>query len=591
MSLFCAIDKSTSGQLAAKVASRQLLSFLYPREIFRPEHRRPDLQSRCDKLFDFPKQADSPPIGEWFLNTLADAGTCRSHLRASSQAHFTSCRRPSIAPGQLHARLPKVSRRSAHTDAPVQPLLPPNTTREELLALVDQYDGESFTDRLPLLKLPNLHQPEPIVLDEPFDAEGPSAESTWPVKDEMKPVINALEDAMKKFAPHISPESLFELYQALPAPRVPYLEAKTRHRFLRNLAIVEVKDEASMLRYLSVVEDMKFAAIPLSLYEWNSAIAFVGRWVAKTTEIEVEAALRMWRDMEHTADIKGNHVTFNILFDLATRAGKFRLAEKIYKEMQKRGLWFNRFHHVSMISYQGLQRNGDGVRLAYKELVESGEIVDSLVLNCVIRALMRCGEPQAAEQVYQRMKRLYAGQDESLLPPREWTKRRKIGRSLVREAHETKRDPKKRAVYQKQSVVAPTLETYRVLIHYYACAAGDLEKAAVLLDEMRWFEVPLHGAIFLSLFKGFSVHGGVRYSAWSPEKLKSVWSAYLRAVDQGAEDVTIGKWIVIWAVQAFHKCSGQSRAIDIWEEIVTKWEPSEEELVMVTAKLRTILVP
>ena len=44
-------------------------------------------------------------------------------------------------------------------DEAEHPAIEPNRTKEELLALVDQYSGESYTDQLPLLEPPNLYQP------------------------------------------------------------------------------------------------------------------------------------------------------------------------------------------------------------------------------------------------------------------------------------------------------------------------------------------------------------------------------------------------------------------------------------------------
>ena len=121
-----------------------------------------------------------------------------------------------------------------------------------------------------------------------------------------------------------------------------------------------------MLRYLSVVDDMKGTAIPLSTYEWTSALSFASRYVARSTVVEVESALHMWREMEHVAGVKGNDATFNVLFDVACKAGKFTLAEMIYKEMRARGFEFTRYHHVSQIHYYGLKGDGDGARAAYK---------------------------------------------------------------------------------------------------------------------------------------------------------------------------------------------------------------------------------
>jgi pentatricopeptide repeat protein len=465
------------------------------------------------------------------------------------------------------------------------------STKEELMALVDQYDSHSFTDQLPLLELPNLRQPEEgphvVISDKPEDCHWPSQQYKWPARGEELKAVERLEEALKDI--NTPPEESYKLYMALPAPRMPYLDANTRHGLLHNLGVVERKDEEGMLRYLSVVDDMKATGIPLTTSEWNCATSFAGRYVGKTTEVEVESGLRSWKEMEHVAGVRGNSATFNILFDLATKAGKFKLAEKIYEEMAKRGHSFNRFHHVSLIHYYGLRADGDGVRKAYKALIEAGEIVDTVVLNCVISSLIRAYEPQAAENVYERMKRLHGDRIGAELPSRDFRKRREVTKALMKMAKHAKRDPAQLPRFQNLSVIAPDVQTYRILVQYLAIHAGELHKAVKYLDEMRWFEVPLNGSIFLALFKGFAIHGGIRYTQWTQDRLESVWRAYLQAIDSQHEGLYIGKWMIVWALKAFGKCSSKDRTMEVWEAIRDKWKPQDEELQVATKVLRSLI--
>jgi pentatricopeptide repeat protein len=458
------------------------------------------------------------------------------------------------------------------------------------LELVDQYSGESFTDQLPLIDLPKLYQPSDgphlTVSDKPED-EWPPPHHTWPAdtatKIKLRELSRALGDSSK------DPEEIYQLYRALPEPRAPYLESRIRHKMLHHLSVVERKDEHTMLRYLSVVDDMKASAIPLSCMEWNSAVSFAARYVSKSTEVEVEAALHMWREMEHIAGVRGSDATFNILFDVACKAGKFTLAEMIYKEMEARGFEFNRYHHVSMIFYHGLQRNGDGARAAYKTLVESGEIVDTVVLNAMISALIRAQEPSAAENVYERMKKAHLGRSGSRLQPRDFKARRHITRVLKQWAIIAKRDAEKRQEFQSQSIIAPDIHTFRILVNYFAIEAGEMDKTAKFLEEMRWFHLPIHGALFNALLKGFALHGGVRYTHWTERRLESVWRSLLDALDDGVEGLYISKWMATWALRAFAKCSGKSRALLAWEELKRRWDPGEEDMSFVMSNLRQIL--
>ena len=522
----------------------------------------------------------------WFFDSLATAGQCRKHdSRISEPRSFFTSQRPTTTAKRRPSQTAAFKRQKHISAYPVEekrslrePVLEPNRTKEELMALVDQYSGESFTDRLPLLELPNLYQPSDgphLTISDREQDEWPPPQYAWPPNEDIQATLDDLDEALRDHS--TAAEDVYILYRKLPAPRVPYLESKARHRLLRHLAVVERKDERSMLRYLSVVDDMKGAAIPLKVWEWTSALSFASRYVAKSTEVEVESALHMWREMEHVAGVKSNDATFNVLFDVACKAGKFVLAEMIYKEMQARGFEFTRFHHVSQIHYHGLKGDGDGARAAYKALVDAGEIVDTVVLNAMISALIRAHEATAAEHIYERMKKIHIETSGSALPPKDYKARREINRVLMKMAKIAKSQPAMRAVFQRKSILAPDLHTFRILVNHFAIQAGELDKAAKFLDEMAWFGIPVHGALFLALLKGFATHGGVRYTHWTEDRLENVWKALIQGIDNDANDFYMSKWIVIWGLRAFAKCVGKSRMVDVWEQIKGKWDPAEED--------------
>lgn len=219
--------------------------------------------------------------------------------------------------------------------------------REELLALVDQYDSSSLTDHPQLLKLSCLPQPEagphmvisdnaedgywqspqfkppahvdqwkaaenqhllePPVLpqteagphtpvsDNAEDCYSKSTKFKRSAHDEQRKAVERLEELLNHT--NVRPEDSYKLYRELPAPRVPYLSSATRHKLLHNLGVLERKNEEAMLRYLSVVDDMRATGIPLTTSEWNCATSFVGRYVGRTTEVEVKTGLRLWKEM------------------------------------------------------------------------------------------------------------------------------------------------------------------------------------------------------------------------------------------------------------------------------------------------------
>ncbi|RDL37784.1 Uncharacterized protein BP5553_05217 [Venustampulla echinocandica] len=598
MSVLCT-SSSTAASVASKVAPRQALSFLYPIEFQNrwPRPRRSGRRQAASKMI----LNTAPGLEAWFISSLASAGNCYKHNPKKPQSPpFFSSQRPKISIGRELAHNTPFRRQQSTGGAKCRKeeeeddgfLAQPNHTREELMELVDQYDGQPFTfaDEIPFTKRPSRYQPPDgphLTVSDKAEDEWPPVYQAWPADPQTKIKLNELDKVITNR--YGDPEIAYQLYRELPKPRAPYLEATVRHRLLRCLSTVERKDEISMLRYLSVVDDMKNSAIPLSTTEWNSAISFISRYVARSTEVEVEAALNLWKEMEQVALVKASDATFNILFDVACKAGKFTLADMVYNEMAARGLEYNRFHHVSLIHYHGLKKDGDGARAAYKTLVDAGEVVDTVVLNSMISALISSCEPNAAENIYERMKKIHFSQTEPRLPPNDFIKQRRITRTLKQMAQKIKIDPHKRERFQIRSIIAPDVHTYRILVNYFAVEAGELSKAAKLLEEMKSFGLPVHGALFLALLKGFAIHGGIRYTEWTEERLESVWRTFLRAIDGDTNDLYINRWMVTWALNAFAKCSGKSRTMAVWEEVREKWQPDELELDFVLGTLRPLL--
>ena len=525
----------------------------------------------------------------YFINALITAGTCSNHRRK------TLCFSTYIKKQQHSAELAQWSplKTDAEENAGLD-AVPDEPERlrspEELLELVDDYREE---DGLPavLPELPLRYQPPDgphlTVMQEQEDEWPPPG---WAPSDpEIIATLRRLMAAIKDWS--VDHEELSQLYKELPEPRATHLPAHVRHRLLHRLSIVERKDEASMLRYFAILDDMKIAAAPLLLSEWNSAISFAARYVHFSTEVEVETALHLWREMEQTTGLKANHVTFNILFDVACKAGKFVLAEMVYKEMQARGLEFDRYYHVTLIEYHGLRKNGDAVRLAYKDLVKRHELVDTRVLNVMMHALINCEEENAAENIYERMKKAhieYAG--DAPLVRRNWLTQRWIDRSLTDMARIVRADPSRAEEIKRKSILSPNIHTYRILVGHFAVEAGQLERTLQLHEDMKRLDVPLDEMIFLSLLRGFAFHGGVLYTQWEEDRLENVWNALLHGVDRATDNLIFTRRLVVWALRAFGKCSGKLRTLKAWEEVKLRWDMDDADIDFISRRgLRLVM--
>lgn len=388
---------------------------------------------------------------------------------------------------------------------------------------------------------------------------------------------------------------VFETYKKLPSPGVVYLRLDTIRALLHHLSIVERPSPVAMQRYLSLLDDMKSAHIHIIRSEWTSAIHLTGRAMGNVSVDDLQSALHLWRDMERRAGVKGGFVTLNVLFDISVKAGKYQLAETFLEELQKRKLPLHRHFRVSKIYYYGLLRNGNAVRDTYQQLVKAGEVVDTVVLNAVIAALIRSGEPTAAEHVFERMKKLHASK--TLPAPghkffnRTWRDRRALGLHLTHEARLYRKvnDEKALKELQEYAPIAPDSRTYALLIRHQSATAGDIDRVQDLMQEMRYNSVPLEGTVFITIFHGFGHFGGVRYSSWTRDKLEKIWTQYLKALQEGLERTWISVMAVIAALKAFAKCTDPDRTLRAWEEIRKLWQPTEQELENVLKSLRKLV--
>jgi pentatricopeptide repeat protein len=374
--------------------------------------------------------------------------------------------------------------------------------------------------------------------------------------------------------PNSSSEDIFELYQTLPAPGVMHLSNQSRIRLLTRLSNPTHKDYKKTLKFLSVLDDLEKVKFRIPRKVWNSAIHLVGRSIGRTTTKEVEQALLKWKEMEQEAGIQGDVVTFNILLDIAVKAGQYSLANMVLEEMEERNIKPDRFTRVGMIYFCGMKGDGDGIRKAYLDLINEDQVIDTPVLNCVITALLMANEPNAAEQVYDRLRDLYLERTDRTIIFQTRKSLKATTRAIIKQVKESK-SPKEIERLQEKHFLAPDTTTFIILVKHHVTNTGELAPIVRYLYEMQALGVPIHGRIYLELFRGFAWHGGVRYTTWSQDHLNSVWEAFLELT--GIENVYWDKWMVIWILRAFVKCSGYEAAIEIWKIIKEKWDPYYEE--------------
>lgn len=425
-------------------------------------------------------------------------------------------------------------------------------------------------------------------------------------------------------SPGHDPDKIWSQYQELPTPRLQWLRDREIRRLFLHLSWVEAKNLTNSQRFFSLIEECSAEQVSIQQYEWNTAISFAGRWVRRITTDQVRAAVETWMRMEN-AGVQAEHVTFNILFDVAIRAGRYALADTIHHELKARGLPLDRYCRTAMIYYAGLRRNGDAVRQAFRDLVNAGEIVDTAVMNCVILSLVRSGEAASAENTFAKMKHLH-GTKFGAKGPRNWVERKRLGIRLNRTAdklrieqkqHESSffggtfasNDQKEQA--QLTAPIHPDARTCQILIKYHALKSGDLARIRELMKETTDGGYNIQGGVYSLIFRGFWLHGGHAFSAWNRMNLDRFWFEFLDAAyprvnvsndygsvlegfsdsvspekrhcedDEDGPDETIPTEdrppsfkldLARRVIYAFYKCVGRHKMLEIWNQIQDRWK-------------------
>jgi pentatricopeptide repeat protein len=569
-----------------------------------PRHRR-DLHILSRRPASTPRTLTPESAESLFLEALSRASLCREHARQASTttrpSHLRTSSSTHSARFTTNAATRKPPQSSAvelFSDESSHPA-PIHISRHDLRSIVDQYDYEGYQEDPP---------PDRDSHDDPPPSTHVHYTSQIPAREPLIAQSVLDQEAIDYFNLLIQDEStsntpLYKAYQAIPQPRPKYLQNQSIRLLMHRLGVVEYKDERTMQRYLTVVDDMLTAEVPMTRTEWNSAISFAGRYLRKVGDVQVETATQIWLRMEKEAGITSSATTFSILFDVATKAGKFALADIVVKEMVQRKIEPNRYFRTNIIYCHGLKQDGAAVRKAYQDFVDAGEIIDTLVLNCVIASLINAGEPSAAEYIFEKMKAL--GSDNTPVAKiRGWKAQRHLGKVLDRAGQSLRNMPERRVVVQNVTPITPNLHTYRLLIKYHAHESGNIDRISELLDEMQQVGIEIHGSLFYQIIRGFSIHGGIRYSSWNKKKLDSFWEIFCQFVERDKEtEQQHGDWIseedrgcylsvsmVQIVLNAYHKVTGPENTRKMWQEIKEVWKPSEEDEEYVNSGLEYSLV-
>ncbi|KAF8535654.1 hypothetical protein BDD12DRAFT_751342 [Trichophaea hybrida] len=365
----------------------------------------------------------------------------------------------------------------------------------------------------------------------------------------------------------ITNETLFELYRKLPGYRVPYLDLKTMDLFIGRLMTVPLRNQVSMLRYLTLIEDMKSAGVPIMRNEWNQAAAFVARSFKYTTSAELRAALELWQESERDYGVRADITTFNILLDGASKSKSVSLATTILKEMRARNLEYDRFTYTTLMMYHANFGDAAKIRQTYQDMVDAGEVVDTVVLNALMTALLTVSEERSAANIYAYMKRVALITTKRPTPMMvQWRRKRLLAQRLKRRGIQWG----KNYVEELNVQLGPDFASFHLWIHLY-CRTGDWERVQFHMRDMEMFGSPIVRDVYLSMLKGFAWHGSpLDDTPWNIQRLRWVLD---KVLDERSK--LVGEWdrvMAVWIVRAVEKVYHDEQVLaGVWDEIVRQW--------------------
>ncbi|KAI5813560.1 hypothetical protein BZA77DRAFT_268382 [Pyronema omphalodes] len=538
--------------------------------------------ARRNALSSRPEQA---PLDRLFIGALVKASLCRNHSASySTGPRFIGSIRRSFGRPGVNNTFPTTSQ---NEQGPFRKT--PKRFRRPLRALCGMTDG--FTELPPFTPAngsPTVthwgspRQGHPSI----YMSKQERAKYVMPIDfpntlPELQRVRTFRALAVKA---HNDPKSvtnnqLFGAYYHLPGNRVSYLERITMERLLLRFTSVPIRTQDTMFQYLTILEDMRAAGIPLTREEWNQASSFVLRSMKYTTPEDLNLAVQMLHESDKNLPTpRADITTFNILLDGATCAGRLDMATSLLREIRDRNLQYDRFTYTTLMMYHAKSKNAPAVQTTYGDLVDAGEVVDTVILNALMTTLLDVGKEAEANGIYEYMKRVaLATSEKPSTKLLDWSQARRIQRLLKgRDILWAK------AYFEEVGVrLAPDYISFHLWIHHY-CRVGDWGKVQYHIEDMQLFSCPVDRNVYLSILKGFAWHGHTgdvvkegpnagEILPWNQDQLQVILNLLLNE-----ELNVIGHWdrvMAVWVIRAISATFQGNHDVlrSTWAEITRQW--------------------
>ncbi|KAF4553262.1 Hypothetical protein D9617_7g029890 [Elsinoe fawcettii] len=345
--------------------------------------------------------------------------------------------------------------------------------------------------------------------------------------------------------PHPELSKVWSAYVLIPSPRVCYISESLLTDFLALLRRAKTKHHDLVQQYFTVMSDSTASNRPLSHRDLNSALHWIGRSTSLTPAQSLDRALSLFHEFESTPHVTGDTTTFNTLGHLALKADALPLVRSLLDTMTERHLQQDRYTHLLRIAYAGRTRSVPSIRGEYRAMLSAGELIDTVTLNAVIRALLDARDIISAESTFSRMKELHASRvPASPSPPsspyqipaltnpqsHDHPSKRKLAHLLKFSAWQLRHLPQARRAIQDATPVAPDAHTYRMLVEHHAFLSGEFERCVELLEEALALGLRVEAQTWITVWGGFERHKGLAFGGWGRAGLGRVWEGFTSCI-------------------------------------------------------------
>lgn len=422
-----------------------------------------------------------------------------------------------------------------------------------------------------------------------YDVSGrPGRSSKWPRRLQKffgsLPVRNYANDFVLW---DMTAKDVWERFQLLEPPRCTAVSLTALRFILSSLAREKPRTLEGMLRYASIIDEMTAQDPPIVpvAAEWTALISFLGRSHKNPTSSDVDKCLQVWHNMENQFAVLANRTTFNVLLDIATKARRWRTTESLLSEMKSRAIAYDRFTWTTLIYGAGLRRDGHQVRKIARLMVEHGEVMDILAINSIMSALLRSGEAEEAESLFQRVMMLHTTTSKnnaestnarherntdrssaSELTSR-YQQRAYINRGFLRSGlNLSEEDVSPKFAATAAAYMIPDVATFNMLLQHHCKVSGDFDRVSELLEQMERFEIEDSISMFKSLLTGFSIHGNID-EAWSLSRLTYVFQTLV-----GKSSLRLTQDLARLSLRAFARVGTKADLDHSWSILDRAWQ-------------------